>query len=354
MWADDVNRSGGLVIDRWSGGRSNRALVSVVHYDDASDADSVRRAAARLITQDRVDLLFGPYSSVLTLAAAEVAEGCQRLLWNQGGASDNIHRQGYRWLVGTLSPASGYLAGLLPLVRQADPTASTIGLVRVSPGAFSREVSSGVRRQAEALGFHVSYDREFSPRLSDFSQVLREVGEAGPEALAVVGRISNDLRFAQQLVDTPHSFTAAAVVAAPIHQFRQALGEKTKGFIGPSQWEPTGACSNDYGPSASAVEASLARRGRGPVDYPMAQAYAAGVAAQKCVEEAGTLEDRVLRETANRLDFSTFYGRFKIDPNTGLQVGRFTLLIQWQGGRKAVVWPPEMAQAQLLHPWPPS
>ena len=52
----------------------------------------------------------------------------------------------------------------------------------------------------------------------------------------------------------------------------------------------------------------------------MAQAYAAGLVAQRCVEQAGTLEDQVLRETAGKLDFSTFYGRFRIDPITGRQV----------------------------------
>ena len=349
-WADDVNQTGGLVVDR----RSTGLPVSVVHYDDASETDQARRATARLITRDRVDLLFGPYSSVLTRAAAEVAEGHQRLLWNQGGASDDIYREGYRWLVGVLTSASGYLAGLLPLVRRADPNASTVGLLRGSPGAFPREVSSAVHRQADSLGFQISYVREFPPDISDFGDVLGDIKEAAPEVLLMVGRISNDLQFAQQLIKRPLNLLAVAVVAAPIHQFQQVLGKNVEGFLGPSQWEPTSAYANDYGPPGSAVLESFMRRGHGPIDYPLAQAYAAGVVAQKCVEEAGTLEDHVLRETANYLDFFTFYGRFKIEPETGRQAGRSTLIIQWQRGRKLVVWPPELAQAQLMHPWPGS
>ena len=83
----------------------------------------------------------------------------------------------------------------------------------------------------------------------------------------------------------------------------------------------------------------------------MVQAYAAGLVAQRCVEEAGTLEDSALREVAERLDFSTFYGRFKIDPVTGCQLGRSTVLVQWQQGRKVIVGPSDQRQAPIVYPW---
>tara|TARA_Y100000780_G_scaffold229821_1_gene250451 strand:+ start:9152 stop:9415 length:264 start_codon:yes stop_codon:yes gene_type:complete len=83
----------------------------------------------------------------------------------------------------------------------------------------------------------------------------------------------------------------------------------------------------------------------------MVQAYAAGLVAQRCIEEAGTLEDSALREVAERLDFSTFYGRFKIDPVTGAQLGRSTVLVQWQQGRKVIVGPSDQRQAPMVYPW---
>jgi branched-chain amino acid transport system substrate-binding protein len=140
-------------------------------------------------------------------------------------------------------------------------------------------------------------------------------------------------------------------VAAPIQQFRDALGRDAEGFIGPSQWEPNAGYEADYGPAAGLVIASLSRLGPEPVDYPMVQAYAAGLVAQRCLEEAGDLEPATLRAAAARLDFSTFYGRFKIDPDTGRQVGRSGVVVQWQQGRKVVVWPPEQRQARMVYPW---
>ena len=347
-WADDVNRSGGIAF----GCPGVRTKVSVIHHDDSSNPEQTKQITDRLITQDRVDLLFGPYSSVLSQAAAQVAESHHRLIWNQGGASDEIYQQGYRWIVGILTPASQYLAGLLPLVREAHPEAATIGMLSAYPGAFPRMIITEMERQADLLGFEVVYTRQYPPSLADFSSILEEIRAVWPQVLVAVGRISNDLNFVQALVQKPLFLRAVAVVAAPIQQFRDALGDDVEGFIGPSQWEPTDTYSHDYGPSAHEVLASLSKRQCGQVDYPMAQAYAAGLVAQRCVEQAGTLEDKVLRETAGKLDFSTFYGRFRIDPVTGRQVGRSSLIVQWQRGRKLILWPPEQRQAALVHPWP--
>ena len=347
-WAEDVNRSGGLIVDR----PEIRWPVTVVHHDDQSQPDRARQVTSRLIEQDAVDLLFGPYSSVLSLAVAGVADDHQRVLWNQGGAADGIYQQGYRWTVGVLAPASGYLNGLLPLVRQADPSAYKIGIIRVYPGAFPKAVSSTVQRQAEGLGFQVSCIREFPPALTDFSSILEEVRRKRVDVLVAVGRIANDIQLAQQLVATRTEIKAVAVVATPIRQFHDALGKDAQGFIGPSQWEEEANYPSDYGPSADSVSTSLKSQGSGFVDYPMAQAYAAGLVAQACLERAGSLEDAELRETASNLDISTFYGRFKIEPETGKQVGRSTLLVQWQDGEKIVLWPPEQAQGRLVYPWP--
>ena len=346
-WAEDANRAGGVKVGHSDAGR----LISIVYYDDASKTAQARQATERLITSDRVDLLFGPYSGVLALASAQVAEGHGRLLWNQGGASDTIYQRGLKWVVGVLTPASRYLAEWLALIRGADPNADSLAIVRASTGAFTKAVTSTVESQAARLGFRISLLREFEPSINDFSAVLDEVERVRPDLLLGVGRIQNDLLLAGQLGRRELGLKGVAVVAAPIQQFRDHLGEAADGFVGPSQWEASGNYPRDYGPTSAEVMASLQDKGYRTVDYPMAQAYAAGLVAQRCVDEAGTLEDSALRETAGRLDFSTFYGRFKIDPVTGCQFGRSTVLVQWQQGRKVIVGPPDQRQAPIVYPW---
>jgi branched-chain amino acid transport system substrate-binding protein len=71
----------------------------------------------------------------------------------------------------------------------------------------------------------------------------------------------------------------------------------------------------------------------------MAQAYAAGLIVQRCIELAGTLDQHALRQVAGQLDCTTFYGRYKIDPTTGRQLGHRMPVVQWRNGCKTVVWP---------------
>ncbi|HIM38004.1 MAG TPA: hypothetical protein EYM38_08325 [Dehalococcoidia bacterium] len=347
-WSEDVNHAGGMIVDS----PDTRWPITVVHHDDQSQPDRARQITSSLIQNDAVDLLFGPYSSVLSMAAAEIAEAHQKVLWNQGGAADNIYQKGFGWTVGILAPASAYLSGLLPLIRKTDASIASIGIIQAYPGAFPHAVSSAVHRQARELGFQVNYIREFPPSLTDFSGVLEEVRGKRLQILVVVGRIANDIGFAQQLAAAWTSVKVAAIMATPIQQFVDALGGDAQGFIGPSQWEPEANYPSNYGPSSESVLASLKSRASVSVDYPMAQGYAAGLVAQACVEKAGSLEDVRLRASASDLDISTFYGRFKIDSDTGKQTGHSTLLVQWQDGKKVTLWPPELARGRLVYPGP--
>ena len=345
-WANDVNADGGVSV-----GPGRPRPVELVHYDDASSREAVRAATQQLIVEDRIDLLLGPYSSVLTLAAAEVAESHGKLLWNQGGASASVYDLGYRYVVGILTPATHYLDGLLEAVRLACPEANSLTTVKAARGAFPREVCSGVEERAVELGFQTAVSLEFDSLSKDFSSVLAAVNDVKPDVLVAVGRIQNDLKFASQLAGSQMALGAVAVVAAGVQQFGLLLGRHTEGFIGPSQWEPEAGYVAEFGPTGAQILESLRRALGSAVDYPAAQAYAAGVVLQRCLQEVETIDDAVLWRAAASLDFSTFYGRFKIDPDTGQQIGRSTLLVQWREGRKVVVWPPALANASLRYPW---
>ena len=136
--------------------------------------------------------------------------------------------------------------------------------------------------------------------------------------------------------------------------FADQLGPDADGFIGPTQWEPAVSVAQpDVGPDAGDALRILSMAGQASglaVDYPMAQAFAAGVVAERCAQEAGSLEDEALHKAATTLDFTTFYGRFRID-ETGRQVGRSVSLVQRQEGRKVVVWPAEQAEAPVRWPF---
>jgi hypothetical protein len=138
-----------------------------------------------------------------------------------------------------------------------------------------------------------------------------------------------------------HRIPAGVVglIVTPLTLFRDTLGSAAAHFVGPSQWEPTLMTRPKYGPSVQEVSTRLSARHPAGVDYPMAQAYAGGLIAQRCVEIAGTLDQHTLRQVASQLDCTTFYGRYSIDPSTGRQLGHRMPVVQWQEDRKIVVWP---------------
>lgn len=340
-WLRDANAAGGMYVPSAGG----RLPVHLTHYDDESTVHGARSMTERLIAEDGVDILLGPYSSVLTLAACDVAERHGTVLWNHGGASDRIYEQGFRWCVGVLAPASRYLVGLVDLLLDRDPRPRRVVILHAQRGTFPAAVAAGLEEEAARRASRVVLERAYQVPGTDFSALLDEVEAAGPDLVAGVGRIQDDLALARQIRSRGLRAEAIALVVAGVAEFGRELGEQAEGFMGPSQWEAAASYSPDYGPTADRLALSHPGFASGDADYAMAQAYAAGLVAARCVEEAGSLEAGALRGAASGLDFTTFYGRFRIDPDTGRQVGRSVIIVQWQGGRKAVLWPPEVREA---------
>ncbi len=341
-WVDAVNEAGGIFVRSLG----DKLPLTLIHYDDRSEPRMAAEMTERLIVNDQVDILLGPYSSVLTMSAAAVSEAHQRVLWNHGGASDEIHRQGFCWVVGILAPASRYLLGVIDLARELVPDSSRLAIIRSDRGTFPEAVTSGAESYALQHGFQMVFKHRYRFPEPDFSSIITEMWKSEPDVILGVGLIQDDVLLARQMAEMERGAKVVALVAPGIAQFGSELGSRADGFMGPSQWEPGAHNIPDYGPSAAELAGRFDAFGPMGGDYALAQAYAGGLVVQRCLEEAGTLDDWALRRTADHLDFTTFYGRFKLEPETGLQVGRSVVIVQWQEGRKVVVWPRELRQAE--------
>ena len=366
LWVEQVNRQGGLLVA--PGAPRRRVTVRV--YDDGSKIAGAAAGTERLIVQDRVDLLFSPYSSVLAIAAAEVAERHGRLLWNHGGSSDALEQRGWQRVVTVLSPASRYFGPVLEMATQAARLAGcplqTVALLHGASGTFPQAVIAGARAHAASLGLQIVMDatyplaprdplslaRERGPGGEGLSGLLAQLARLQPDLILGVGTTDADLTFAQELRRERVQPTLCALVAAPIERFHEVLGPDADGFCGPSQWEPTLQGQPDLGPTSSQFSHDFRQRFGLEPDYPAAQAYAAGLIAARCVEIAGSFDDDALRQAAAALDLSTFYGRFRLDPRSGQQVGHTMVVAQWLAGQKQIVWPPAVATASPQLPLP--
>ena len=191
-WMDDVNRRGGIVVGR-SGGP---APVRLVHYDDGSDARRCAALVERLIADDRADILLGPYSSGLSIAAARVARQRGRVLWNHGGAAEAIYGDGSPWVVGVLTPANAYFRGVVDFLVATKGRLRKVAIASSRAGAFPREVAAGATAYCRDQGTEEVLAYEYPAGASDFGPILRRIGRHKPDLVLGVGRIEDDIRFA--------------------------------------------------------------------------------------------------------------------------------------------------------------
>jgi len=343
----DINAAGGIFLKS----EGQKLPVSLVVEDDESDESKIRGLVEKLIRQDGIDLLIGPYGSGLTLAAAEMADAFQYVLWNHSGSSDEIFECNLSSVVGILTPASLYLCAILDMIKALDPAVRRVALFSAKTG-FAADMASGALAWIEREGFTLTVHQSYRSGIEDFRPMLGQIKDDPPDVFLSVGRVEDDILLGRQLRDLKPRIKAAGLVVAAISRFKAALREQADGFLAPSQWEPQVRYAVEFGPPEEEFVAHYLKSATVPIDYPAAQGYAAGLVAQRCLEEVGALDQQALREAAGRLHFTTFYGPYMIAAKSGRQTAHPMLVTQWQKGRKEIVWPKEVAEAQPLYPGP--
>jgi branched-chain amino acid transport system substrate-binding protein len=336
LWVKETNRQGGIYLGK------SRPL-RLIHYDDHSESGRAVANVDRLLRQDQVDILLGPYSSGLTMAVTPIAEEHGKVLWNHGGSADALFERGWRWLVSVPSPASHYLRGLPALLRNSYGQLNRIAVLQAQKSSFAAAVVSGLESTARAERFEL-FRISFVSRYDGGAGAVQEALLTHPEVITSVGTFQDDIQVVRNRNLFSPPVKSLAAVAAGVNSFYRDVGELAEGVIGPTQWEARIADSSLEGPDSQRFIAKFVGEFGEVPDYTAAQSYAAGIVVLKCIEGAGSLADEELRRVAGELDFRTFYGRFRIDPLTGRQIGHQVLLTQWLGGERRIIWPPEAAQ----------
>jgi len=321
LWVDHVVDAPGL-----------RFPLRLVALDDASSASHARENVARLLAEERVDLLLGPYGSGSTLAVAHVAAEHGKILWNHGGASDAVIEAGSASVISVLSPASDYLRDL-PRFARHRTGAKRATVLYGRRGTFASDIRRGVEAGARAAGFDSVRAIEFDSPLRDPKTLLGTALADRPNLLVAAGRYEDDVAIIRErrLLETVGTI---ACVAAGADAFHQELGVLAEGVIGPSQWEPHLYEQPSMGPPSAWFCAEFRRVFQRDPGYVAAQAYTLGIIIGECIRRADSLDDRDLLATARGLDTTSLYGRFRLDPSSMRQVGHEILLVEWRDGRK--------------------
>ena len=333
MWMSDFNQREELLSSH-----EDRYYPSLLVYDDHSNVKALTKVMSKMINEDKVDIMLGPYSTGLIKTAAKICRANKKVLWNHSGASKAMHDEGNRYLVSILSSCHTYLSGLanLTMTNQLDPL--VVASIHCEAGEFSREVTKSGIESYNKCPSVICREKTFHPSLIDFQAIIKDLIHLNPDVIIFIGRIHHDIEFCRQIYDSPIRSKIICVGAAGISQFREALQYKSDYVVGPSQWEYSGHSSNSNVFDSLISEQDNIKNLNffEDIDYPVIQAYVTGLIIEECVRNVNELSQDKLRKFVADLDINTLLGRFKID-DSGLQIGHKPLLVQWRHGHKVVV-----------------
>ena len=333
MWVGDVNDRGALL------GRP----VELVHYDDESDPDRSVELYRKLIEQDKVDLLIGPYSSDITLAASQVAEQYDIPMLTLAASADEIWAQGYKNIVGLDTPSTRYMD--IAIEAAATQGAKTMALVFANT-KFGQQVVGGVRSKASELGLQIVLDQS-ADDVAEIPGLVRQLDAANADVIMAIGYLEGSIILVREL-------KAAGVkpkmlvfgVGASLAEFGQQLLGDAEGVVGVVQW-----LRGIQMPGAQDFAYRFRQLyGNNPAAY-ATLGYSGGSVMEAAVRLAGTTDHAAVREQLHTMVFNSLLGIYDVNEN-GRQVGKSNYLLQWQGNDRRLVAPSNVAESQLIYPKP--
>jgi ABC-type branched-subunit amino acid transport system substrate-binding protein len=291
---------------------AQEAGVRLTIADDGGSRSVALRAYAAWL-REGVDLLIGPYGSGLVRAVAPLLCDGGRLLYNHGGAADDLARPG---LVSLPAPASSYFDGAVQeaVTRRVDRL-----LVVRGPGPFARAVADGAAARASERGIEAHTIMVGSLTAAD----------AADGALLVVGRFEEDVAVVRRVRGWPRAPALLGAVAAGLPAFGEQLGPAAEDVLGPVQWWPSWR-RPEVGPSGVDFAGRYQRRTGSEPSYVAAQAAAAGYLGHAAQRQG------LAAETVLGWRTSTLLGGFALDAGWR-QVGHRVRTIRWQHGRMVLV-----------------
>jgi branched-chain amino acid transport system substrate-binding protein len=340
LWAEEINKAGGLL------GRQ----VQFVLYDNASDPDTAVADYERLITQDKVDLVVGPFSSRLVIPTSEVAAKYGYAFPEPAGGAPHVFDRGLKNI---------FFAQPAPGADQAIPFANYILSLPEDKRPKTLAVVSaddpfnlGVVEKAEKLltdgGLKSVLKEVYPPDTKDFSSIAAKVADLNPD-LILGGTIFEDsVGQIKAYIEAGYQPRGAFFTTGPSlpKEFREALGKATEGIFSSISWYE--ASTTETNPEF--VAAYHAKYGSEPIAEDSANAYTVGQILQQAVENTQSVDNAKLIEEMHKATFKTVVGPLKFD-DVGRPQGSF-MVLQWVGDTYKIVAPDFAKQADPVWPKP--
>jgi len=350
LWASDVNKAGGLM------GRQ----VKMIYLDDKSDPTQGSTNVQQLINTNHVDMLFGPFSSLITGPTATVAARYgYAMIEGAGGApavfntpsnqaKHNVFDVSYP-IVNQFDVLTNWIKSLPPGQK---PTTAAYPVV---DNPFTIPPVERSKAVLQADGIKTVYSKVIPAETPNFKSVADQVAASGAQIVLLgsvdVPTVSAFMKAFQQQHYNPKILAATAGPDQGA-AFIKAVGKaNATGVMTANGWFG----GYDNAQSKKMVQEYIAQFGGTPSDInsDVAEGYGVGqVAAQAVKATGGTNQAKIIQYLHSGVTLSSVQGPVKFD-SLGMNTEPVVFMFQWQDGNYAQVLPVGApGSVQILFPKP--
>jgi len=359
--ADMVNDTGGL----W--GKKIEWVKG-----DGVDPKKAMTECERLISIEKLKLIFGTYSSSLSYAASEVAERNKVIYWEQGAIADPITARGFKYLFRICTKASrhGIIGAdfanevIAPKLR-IDPKKMRVAIV-FEDSLYGTTVGSNAANQALKLGMKVVATESYSHRTVDLSPVVMILKARNPDVIIATNYPEDGLLFWRQAKDLDLNVKAFIGTGAchSMPDWAKTFGDEGN-YIFNSDDPSIGVNPKALSNKINAIRKEYQERfykkfAHVPITNATMGFESARILFEEVLPRAGSLDPEAIRKAALSLDIpqgGTLFGfglKFAPPehPDAGQNVRSHSVMTQWQEQKLWVVHPANFAVRNLLLPMP--
>ncbi len=348
FYAKHINARGGIPIN----GKNYK--VEIVYYDDESDPKTAVKLVEKLIVEDKIKFLLGPYSSSCTFPASTVAEKYRLPMVEAHGAATTIFERGYKYIFATLNTVDQYTINILKMATEQNPPAKTVALINENT-LFPQLAMDGAAKQAGPLGLEVVYKEKYPSGTKDLSSMLAVVREKRPDILLAGGYTADMILLVKQAKEMGLKPKMFGLMLGPtLPGFVEALKQDAEYLLEPVQWNSTMSWKDDVFGYTAADFARLFEQDFGyKPDYHPPQSAAALLVYHHALQKAGLEDPQKVRDAISKTNIMTFYGPIRFNEK-GMNIGKGMGVVQLQKGKPVLIYPKEVADGELIYPIPGS
>jgi branched-chain amino acid transport system substrate-binding protein len=343
LWASYVNAHGGIL------GRK----VSLEIKDDASNPNTAVSNYQTMITRDHVDLVFGPFSSLLTGPSAAVANRYGYAFLEPAGGGPKVfalhlHNIFFVQPAPVIRCGDSFVAYLKTLPKSKRPkTASYASL----DDPFSSPIADAMRAMLEKMGVKTVFKTIYPSETTDLTPVVAKA--IAPKPDLIVGGTQSTDAYAQvkalaQAHYNPKFLFFSNGASSPLDFPKNVGAKNVNGIFSCADWTPN---SPSHG-NGTLVSSYVKKYGgtKFQIDPSSAEAWGVGQLVQAVAAKTHSIDNKTIIATLHKGVWPTVEGNLSWDAN-GSPNGQ-DLLVEWIHGRLLSVFPKQFALAKPVEPKP--